>query len=100
MDRCPREQTIEIKIPEGAFGGGRGLSLGDVKDLLYDEFWICPRCGGVYSRKVMNGRYVCKHCWTEEDQIALDAKKEDVRKQLQEMQEEIEEYHRNKNKGK
>ena len=72
-------------------GGGQSR-----ESFFYDKFWICPRCGGVYSRAVMNGCYVCKHCWTDEDTKALEAKKEEIRQQLKKVQDEIEEYHKNK----
>lgn len=73
-----------------------GLSYSDVREMINDKLWICPRCGLVYARSKMNGATCCRFCWTEEDQIALDAKKEEWKKQLQEIDKELEEYHRNK----
>lgn len=74
-----------------SYGGGQSI-----ESYFYKKFWICPRCGLVYARAHMDKAACCKFCWTKEDQIALEAKKEDVRKQLQEIDKELEEYHRNK----
>lgn len=88
-------QKIEVELP--SFSGCSAHEVEEiVEKALGNLLWFCPRCGRLFSRKVMNGRYVCNDCWTKEDQNALDAKKEEVRKQLQEIDKELEEYHRNK----
>lgn len=60
------------------------------KDWFDEHFWTCPKCGSVYRRVISH--YFCPIC----DKNYANEAQEKVIKQLQEIDKEIEEYHKNK----
>lgn len=61
--------------------------------------FICPRCGMVFGRNSKHNYGICcSFCATDEDLRKIQEHKEHVRKQMQELQEEIERRLKDENK--
>jgi uncharacterized C2H2 Zn-finger protein len=69
------------------------------KNKINETFFICPRCGRVFGRfSKHNYGVCCSYCVTDEDLRKIKENKEQMRKQMQELQEEIERRLKNENK--
>lgn len=62
-----------------------------IRAYINNKLFICPRCGMVFSRNSKhNFGDCCSFCATDEDKHKNEEKKERMRQQLKELQEEIE----------
>ena len=57
-----------------------------VKNIIYDLFFICPRCGMVFHKNSKhNCGKCCSFCITDEEKQQIENRKQDMRKQLEEL---------------